>query len=78
MLRPLEFVYLLVALAIVAQQLIVRQGEFDPVALAAIAFFIGLIPANRVDSKDAGEDDLDQAESLIARLIRAFSSGGRR
>lgn len=72
MLRPLEFVYLLVALAIVVHQMVERKGVFDPVALAAIAFFIGLIPANRADSKASGED-LDSAETLISKLIRAFS-----
>jgi hypothetical protein len=73
MLRPLEFLYLLIAIAIVAQQMVVRGGQFDPVALAAVAFFIGLIPANRADKQDDGEDDVVP----IWRLIRFFSGGKR-
>ena len=41
-LRPLEVLWLLIALVIIGQQIIVRDGVFDPVAFAAAAFFIGL------------------------------------
>lgn len=56
-LRSLEFVYLAIAIAIVGQQLIVREGVFDPIAFAAIAFFVGLIPVGRADKKKNEEDD---------------------
>lgn len=72
-LRPLEYVWLFVALAIVAQQLVVRKGAFDPVAAATIVFFIGLIPAGRVD-RPGGNGVGD--ETPIQRLVRALMGGG--
>lgn len=56
-LKPLEFIYLAIVVAIVGQQLIVRKGAFDPIAFAAIAFFVGLIPVGRADKKKNDEDD---------------------
>lgn len=64
-LKPLEFVWLLVALTIVGQQLIVRKGAFDPTAFAAVAFFVGLIPAGRADKRKTGQDS---AEAPISKL----------
>jgi hypothetical protein len=55
-LKPLEFVYLAIAIVIVGQQLVVRGGQFDPIAFAAIAFFIGLIPVGRADRKKNSEE----------------------
>jgi hypothetical protein len=71
-LRPIEYVYLLVALAIVAQQLIVRRGEFDPIALGAVALFISLIPGGRVDRRAADEGGTELADSLVTRILRAI------
>lgn len=68
-LRPIEYIYLLIALAIVAQQLVVRRGVFDPVAAATVAFFIGLIPAGRVDLKSSDEDG-SVRETPLARFLR--------
>lgn len=66
-LKSLELVYLLVALTIVGQQLVVRQGIFDPTALAAIAFFVGLIPAGRADKRSNGD-----SVSPIQRALKRF------
>jgi hypothetical protein len=69
MLRPVEYVYLLIALAIVGQQILERQGSFDPVASGVALAFIGLIPAGRLDRK-AGDGG---GESLLVRLLRALT-----
>ena len=69
-LRPIEYIYLFIALVIVAQQLIVRRGVFDPVAAATVAFFIGLIPAGRVDLKSSEEDGAERQETPLARFLR--------
>lgn len=72
--KPIELVYLGVALLIVAQQLIVRKGEFDPVALGAIALFVGLVPAGRADRKkntgnEASSDPSIADGTEVARAI---------
>ena len=69
-LKPIERLYLLVALAIVAQQLIVLDGHFDPIAFAAIAFFIGLIPAGRADKGKKGDDDPQPPSAKLGSTIR--------
>jgi hypothetical protein len=70
MLRPVEYVYLAISLAIVVQQLAVAGGTFDPVASGVALAFIGLIPAGRLDRRasDGGQ------ESLLVRLLRAFAA----
>lgn len=71
-LKPLELVYLMIAIGIVAQQLIVRKGAFDPVAFAAIAFFVGLIPVGRADKHN---DDLPPSRKLGSTMKKALKSG---
>lgn len=70
-LKPLELFYLAIAVAIVGQQLIVRRGAFDPVALAAIIFFVGLIPAGRGDDKKKGDDDDESPSRKIGSTIQS-------
>jgi hypothetical protein len=70
MLKPVEFVYLAIALAIVVQQIIVRHGAFDPVAAGLASLFIGLIPAGRRDRKTKDGD----SPSLLVRIIRAIQN----
>jgi hypothetical protein len=74
MLRPVEYVYLVFALAIVVQQIAVQGGSFDPVASGVALAFIGLIPAGRLDRKaNAGA-----GESLLVRLLRAAAGEERK
>lgn len=70
MLKPLEFVYLAIALAIVVQQIVVRHGAFDPVAAGLASLFIGLIPAGRRDKKVTQGDQ----PSLLVRILRAITN----
>lgn len=70
MLKPVEFVYLVIALAIVIQQIVVRHGEFDPVAAGLASLFIGLIPAGRRDRKVNG----GRSPSMWVRIIRAIQN----
>lgn len=70
MLKPVEFVYLAIALAIVIQQIVVRHGEFDPVAAGLASLFIGLIPAGRRDRKVNG----GSVPSMLARILRAIQN----
>lgn len=67
MLKPVEFVYLLAALAITGQQIAVGRGTFDPVATGLALTFLALIPAGRVDRKGGG------GESLLVRLLRLLT-----
>jgi hypothetical protein len=68
MLKPVEFVYLAIATAIVIQQIVVRHGEFDPVAAGLASLFIGLIPAGRRDRTKSGQ------ESMLVRILRAIQN----
>lgn len=72
MLKPVEFVYLAIALAIVVQQIVVRHGAFDPVAAGLASLFIGLIPAGRRDRKVNGGTQ----DSILIRLLRALTNDG--
>lgn len=74
MLKPVEYVYLAIALAIIAQQILVRDGSFDPVASGVALAFLGLIPAGRVDKKATAGD----RESLLVRLLRVLAGDDRR
>lgn len=74
MLRPVEYVYLAIALAIIAQQILVRDGSFDPVASGVALAFLGLIPAGRVDRQAKG----GVRESLLVRLLRVLAGEDRR
>lgn len=71
MLKPLEFFYLVIAVAIIGQQIVVRHGSFDPVATGAALSFLALIPAGRVDRKGGG------GESLLVRLLRLLTGENR-
>jgi hypothetical protein len=68
MLKPVEFVYLAIAMAIVIQQIVVRHGEFDPVAAGLASLFIGLIPAGRRDRTKGGQ------QSLLVRILQAIQN----
>jgi hypothetical protein len=70
MLKPVEFVYLAIALAIVIQQIVVRHGAFDPVAAGLASLFIGLIPAGRRDRKITGKE----SPSMVVRILRAITN----
>lgn len=70
MLKPVEFVYLAIALAIVVQQIVVRHGAFDPVAAGLASLFIGLIPAGRRDRKVNGGEQ----PSMLVRILRAIQN----
>lgn len=69
MLRPVEFVYLATALAIVAWQIAVSDhGAFNPAAAGVALAFIALIPAGRADRKaDASR------EGFLVRLLRLIT-----
>lgn len=72
-LRPLEVLWLLIALVIIGQQIIVRDGVFDPVAFAAAAFFIGLIPAGRGDKKRQDSSGDTPISQLVKKLMESQS-----
>lgn len=72
-LRPLEVLWLLIALVIIGQQIIVRDGVFDSVAFAAAAFFIGLIPAGRGDKKRQDSSGDTPISQLVKKLMESQS-----
>lgn len=59
-LTPVERIWLACALIITGQQLV--RGSWDPVAVAAIAAFIGLIPTGRADRKKNRDDPPPEIE----------------
>lgn len=77
-LRPLEALWLLIALVIVGQQIIVRDGVFDPVAFAAAAFFVGLIPAGRGDKKRQESSDDTPISQLAKKLMESQSKSRKK
>ena len=60
-LTPIERVYLGFVAAIVVSQ--IYRGEWDPAAVGAIAIFIGLIPAGRLDRQKQKERERAKQES---------------
>lgn len=71
MLRPIEYVYLVVVLYIMYQQ--VSSGIYDPIALSFVALFTGLIATNRRES--AGEDTV--ITRIAKKVLEPSDSGGK-